>query len=195
MGKICFVQKKLGASPSMALGEIKMDYSDDIEFRSPHDPDHSTADDLVIGKCLKTYKRLTEQSKKEANKIAEKHYAETNTVDYINAGQDGYYRLEAAVSKNRKRGQTYYVAAYRGWGNYNRIRSFETKGEAEKYAKKYAAQNLEKSIKIINQKNEKVASIYFNKKYYKTKPKLAKKDGRVLLPACYYVMTGTAHIG
>lgn len=173
----------------------------DKEFRLSHDPDTSSAEELVIGKCVKEYKKYSnsENRTKEIKKLSDSHYANTQVVDYINAGQNGYYRVEAKVVKNRKRGKRYFVAVESKsfYCSYNKINgaSFSSKKEAEDYAKKYAAQNLKNDVYVINEKDEKLASVYLSLKHYKTKPNLIKKDGRNVCPAYQYVLIGTAYVG
>lgn len=199
MGSILFNEEIMSATPQMALKEFQSKAHGENDYRMSGDPDTSGADLLSLGRCLKTYANYSDSfaRREEVKKIADKHYPETSVTDYINTGKCGYYRIEAKVMKNKKRGKTYYVAMKRNsmFGSFNRMRSFGTKKEAEDYAKKTAANTMEDNVFVINGKNEVLGEVYFDFKYYKTKPSLTPKEGRILAPAYKYLLIGSAYVG
>lgn len=112
MGGILFTEEMTSYSPEGALREFANSVSHDIEFRSAHHPDECVVDIMTVGKCVKKYDKFSKSAtrKKQIDQIANSHCPNTNEADYINAGQIGYYRLEAKVDKNNKRGKSYVVA-------------------------------------------------------------------------------------
>lgn len=198
MGSIGFVEEKWHYSPERGLNDLINELADSPDFAAPERESH--ARHLNLGRCLKSFNKYTKTSYERSIKIAKKDTPETNVVNYVDAGQKGYYAVTATAIKDRRRGKKYYIGQPSNilGRNFSRITgtaSFESKKEAVDRAKKYAVKNPEINTFVINERDVNVASIVLECKYYKNKPKLAKKSWREIYPARLYIYSGSCHIG
>lgn len=199
MGKVYFERKIIHFNAERGLRDLILyDLSENRDFAAPNN--QSYAWDLRLGNCLKRFTRYTKTTEEKTKKIIDKHCPNTDIVDFVNMGQCGYFAVTAKPLNENKRGKKYFIATKNknGWHEWhNKIRNityFNKKTEAVEEAIKYALKAYHLDIVVINKKNEIVSSIYLKKKYYKTKPKLATKKNRIILPA-YYYFVGLCYVG
>ncbi len=203
MSKICFTEEIVHFSPKRGLEEIIANrLSRSSDFAAPDR--RSYAWDLSLGKCLKKFPKFCSESDEEANKIIENHYAETMKVDYVNAGQKGYFTITSIFSTNRKRGQKYYVATeieqkiiLTTLEKYRRVSfyGYETKKEAINAAIKYALSHLDEKVAVINEKGQCLGTVFLQIKFYNSKPKFVERDYRIVVPAYVFKYAGTCYVG
>lgn len=205
MGKIGFTEERRHYSAEKGLNELIYGASGEdyiTGFCEQNDfarPNSSYAYDLQIGKELKRFVGFTKTSLERSMKMIENHYGKTNIVDYINAGQNGYYSVSAKITSNRKKGKKFRVAFLKeGYpqGKYKKVENiFFDRKLAEKVAIRYQLLNLEREMCILNEKDVEVAFVQVDKKYYKRKPNLVKKDWRKIVPAYEFVYKGSCYVG